>query len=126
MKTNISLTDIIEVAILAGCVAIAGYTTFRDRELEESKIEIQQSGLIWFDESRREYVGIPRNFRGGSEQKIYVDRKPFGSLDGVRLEQYVNGQKNVLKERKPEMNEEDTFFLLENIGKKEHSGLDWK
>lgn len=77
------------------------------------------SGLIWSDEHKREYAGMSRNFREGTEQKIYVDRKPFGSLDGVRLEQYVNGQKNVLEERKPEINEEDTFLILQERAKLE-------
>ncbi|HIJ14284.1 TPA: hypothetical protein HA371_06070 [Candidatus Woesearchaeota archaeon] len=108
------------LAIFMGAgIGVGIYQDFYNKPIPKP----HERGLIWFDANKREYAGIPRDFREGSEQRIYVDRRPFGSLDGVRLEQWVNGQRNVLKERKPEMNEEDTFFLLENIAKKEHSGL---
>lgn len=110
-------------AIALEC-AVLVFTNGKKEDLETKTVESPKTGLIWIDENKREYAGIVRYFHRGADQKIYVDRKPFGSLDGIRVKAYSdNGKTYNVDERQPELGEEDTFLLLEDYAKKEHPAL---
>lgn len=110
-------------AIALEC-AVLVFTGGRKDDLETKTAEPQRSGLVWIDENKREYAGIVRYFHRGADQKFYVDRKPFGSLDGIKVKAYSdNGKTYEVDERQPELGEEDTFYLLEDYAKKEHPAL---
>jgi len=118
-----ALSLALATAIALEC-AVLVFTSGKKEELETKTIEQPRTGLFYIDENKREYAGIVKYFYRGADQKIYIDRKPFGSLDGIRVKAYSdNGKTYDVNERKPELGEEDTFLLLEDIGKKEHQGL---
>lgn len=90
----------------------------------EEKNNPYNPGLIWQDEHKREYSGVLEFYLEGAEQKIYIDKYPFGSLDGIRIKVLPSsGNSYELLERKPLQNEEDTFRLLEYYAKREHPSL---
>jgi|SRR3989344_4876689 len=123
--------NMIIIGFLAGLISGGLSRNFRDssnKESEYSQLPImQRPGACYIDNNdRREYIGKVRLFDSGAEQKVYVDRVPFGSLDGVRIRQWSRGGYlglEELPERKPEANEEDTFLVLEDYGRKEHALL---
>jgi hypothetical protein len=123
-EIKMKVIDKIKVGLAASVYTAAlifGVYMVYDAVRNPVKSSKPQTGLIWSDESKREYAGKVRIFSRGAERKIYVDRKPFGSLDGVRTELYTDsGLVNTIQEREPESAEVDTFNLLESYGKKEH------
>ena len=125
-----SLGTIIVSGLIGGLIMVGLSRTYRDSSNKESEFlqppTIQRPGAIYIDNNdRREYIGKARVFDSGAEQKVYVDRVPFGSLDGVRTRQWPrdNSRLEDLPERPPRENEEDTFLVLEDYGRKEHALL---
>ena len=77
-------------------------------------------GFMMYDSFRREYATPLETFYKGADQKIFVDRKPFGSLDGVRVNAFTDcGSAYHVAERKSYLGEEVAFKTLEEIGKRE-------
>src|SRR3990167_2207018 len=122
--------NMIIIGFLAGLISGGLSRNFRDssnKESEYSQLPImQRPGACYIDNNdRREYIGKVRIFDSGAEQKVYVDRIPFGSLDGIRTRQWPRDHFKLedLPERPPRENEEDTFLVLEDYGRKEHALL---
>jgi hypothetical protein len=117
-KTNsapIWPAPIVFVSLILACIL------FNKSEGVSEQKEAPRPGIVWSDESKREYAGMVRDFYRGAEQKFYIDRKPFGSLDGVRIKAHSDsGNSYDLKERQPETAEEDAFLILQDIAKREH------
>lgn len=125
-----SLGTIIISGIIGGLIIGGLSRSYRDSSDKKSEFlqphTIQRPGVIYIDNrDRREYIGKARVFDSGAEQKVYVDRVPFGSLDGVRTRQWSrdNSKLEDLSERPPRESEEETFLVLEDYGRKEHALL---
>ena len=107
------IKNILAIGAIAG--AIEGMilnASFKTQTPWEQRI--LSPGLIYKTDSVRKYTGIPRMFREGIEQKVYVDYKPFGSLDGVETKQWSNSREylGTLRARASFAGEEDAFLLL--------------
>ena len=128
MKSNFRsaiMCGILGGLITAGLSIAYRNPTNKEYEFLQQPI-IQRLGVIYIDNNdRREYIGKVRIFDSGAEQKVYVDRIPFGSLDGIRTRQWPRDHFKLedLPERPPRENEEDTFLVLEDYGRKEHALL---
>jgi hypothetical protein len=89
-------------------------------------VEIQRPGGLFSTKEKREYLGALRTFYRGAEQKVYIDRAPFGSVDGVVTRLYSDsGRLPDLPERKPSSEEEETFLVLQDHTKREHPAWGW-
>lgn len=121
---NQTLRKIIAGAIIAATGLLVCYITVKASKDERKPQEKSRIGLVYYDKTQRQYAGKPRFYRGGAEQKVYVDKYPFGSLDGVITKQWSEqGHIGQLSERGPTSEETETFEMLEYYGKKEHGIL---
>lgn len=119
------------IAILLTSLAVCGIAYLcKPRLAEQSQSSNQPEkiispiGLSYSDENRREYTGVPVYESDRIIQKVYVDRKPFGSLDGIVIKwAYINGQSGVQPERRPLYEENATFSVLEEYAKREHPNI---
>ncbi len=119
MKFKKTITSLACLALLGA--GIKTWNWLREQNKDYYK-KVQPIGLIYSDEKVREYAGIARIFKLGTEQEIYVDRKPFGSLDAVKTTQWSQSTNylGTLKERMPWPGEDEAFLILQELGKEEH------
>jgi len=107
------ILNILTIGLVAGLVETQAIKFLSEKEIPREQ-KILRPGRIYETEFARKFVGVPRGFREGIEQKIFIDYTPFGSLDRIQTRQWSSDRSylGTLKARAPLAGEEDAFFLL--------------